>query len=994
MFDAPSVQKLSPTANSAGTAGPGAGAAGLNLGPAKAPGLFGRDADLGAISRLTASAAAGRSGALVLAAAPGEGRTALLHAAAAAARGWTVLTASGCVEERAVPYAGLHRLLTPVRDGLAELESAQRAALSRGWSGQETDRLTVGLATLGMLTLAARRAPVLCLLDDAHLLDLPSWQAVTFAARRSGGERLAILATAATGTETAGLPVRRLGPLTAGAARELLAHRAPDLAEEVAAAVAELSGGNPAALIDLTDALTPEQRRGFAPPPETLPPGSTLRRRYRAELDALPAGTRQLLLLAAAPPHSPLADLLAAAARDDQCGLATAEQAGRAGTDASGGLCGFASAEQAGRVDTDASGGLCGFASAEQAGRVDTDASEGLRGFEPAERAGLVSIGADGVRFASPLLAACAYAEMPAASRRAAHAALAGVAGERGARLPELLHRAAATAGPDPALAGQLTRIARTADPAVAAEAHRWAAGLCAEPGDQGTALLDAARSAWLAGRPYDAGLLVRRIPSAAGPARVRARGLTAEMRLPEGRPGSRELLLDVATDLAATDTAAALDALALAGEAAAEPGEQGRYAGLARRIVARQRGDEPPAVTLAFHHVAGLAGIADGDEPAAFARFRRALDVADRVTEPGPLIRAATAGILVGDSRRAAALAGRATVLARESGATVLVPRALELAVVAGMASGDYTAANTAALDGAAVARGTGQPVLAGVHLALLGVLAALVGDRETALTRIEAAGGGPARAHSGWALALLDLVEGRFTTATERLVSVLTAPPGYGSALLQVAVVPHLLEAAAQADARTPGGHPGASLGLEAVATGFDRWTGRTGQPAWLALRDRCRALRATDAEAAEAHFGQALGHIGEAGFPRAHTELLYGRLLRRRRRHVEARTHLRRAAETFRLLDADPWAEQSVRELRAAGERIEQPVQVPSGPPLTAQQERIAALVAGGATNREVAQEMHLSPRTVDHHLRNVFARLGVRSRTEMARLLNSR
>lgn len=66
----------------------------------------------------------------------------------------------------------------------------------------------------------------------------------------------------------------------------------------------------------------------------------------------------------------------------------------------------------------------------------------------------------------------------------------------------------------------------------------------------------------------------------------------------------------------------------------------------------------------------------------------------------------------------------------------------------------------------------------------------------------------------------------------------------------------------------------------------------------------------------------------------------------------------------------------------------------MQVPSGPPLTAQQERIAALVAGGATNREVAQEMHLSPRTVDHHLRNVFARLGVRSRTEMARLLNSR
>ncbi|MGX6603522.1 helix-turn-helix domain-containing protein [Micromonosporaceae bacterium Da 78-11] len=55
------------------------------------------------------------------------------------------------------------------------------------------------------------------------------------------------------------------------------------------------------------------------------------------------------------------------------------------------------------------------------------------------------------------------------------------------------------------------------------------------------------------------------------------------------------------------------------------------------------------------------------------------------------------------------------------------------------------------------------------------------------------------------------------------------------------------------------------------------------------------------------------------------------------------------------------------------------------------LTAQQERIARLVAEGATNREVAQELQLSPRTVDHHLRNVFTRLGVRSRTELARVI---
>ena len=101
--------------------------------------------------------------------------------------------------------------------------------------------------------------------------------------------------------------------------------------------------------------------------------------------------------------------------------------------------------------------------------------------------------------------------------------------------------------------------------------------------------------------------------------------------------------------------------------------------------------------------------------------------------------------------------------------------------------------------------------------------------------------------------------------------------------------------------------------------------------------------------------------------------------------------ARDHLRSAMETFHLLDARPWAEQADGELRAAGEHVDRPT--PAAFPLTAQQERIARLVADGATNREVAARMYLSPRTVDHHLRNVFIRLGVRSRTELARLMVS-
>ena len=185
-----------------------------------------------------------------------------------------------------------------------------------------------------------------------------------------------------------------------------------------------------------------------------------------------------------------------------------------------------------------------------------------------------------------------------------------------------------------------------------------------------------------------------------------------------------------------------------------------------------------------------------------------------------------------------------------------------------------------------------------------------------------------------------------------------------------LRVAIAPHLVEATG------------------AGGDVFDRWAARTGRPGWLALRSRCRAL--TDAEGADDYFREALGwhdRDADGGFARAHTELLYGRHLRRSRRPAEARDHLRRATETFRQFDAGPWALQAARELRAAGERIEPVGQAP----LTAQQERIAGLVAEGATNREVARQLHLSPRTIDHHLRNVFARLGVRSRTELARRL---
>ncbi|MEU4222287.1 helix-turn-helix transcriptional regulator, partial [Actinoplanes sp. NPDC026623] len=297
------------------------------------------------------------------------------------------------------------------------------------------------------------------------------------------------------------------------------------------------------------------------------------------------------------------------------------------------------------------------------------------------------------------------------------------------------------------------------------------------------------------------------------------------------------------------------------------------------------------------------------------------------------------------------------------------------------------------------ALAGATGQPGLAQSHLGILAVLAALVGDRDTCELRIRAAGvhdsargPGQARAFCEWALALLDLVEGRPRAALHRLDAIFVGSAGRGNLIVQVAATPHLIEAYWRCDP-PPHTPPAARTALlDGVFEPFDRWAAGTGQPSWLALRARCRALRAADPDVAEEHFEEALREHrrGDADFARAHTELLFGRDLRRRRRPGAAREHLRRAEETFRLLDAGPWAAQADVELRAAGAPVPpRPVAASRG--LTAQQERIARLVAEGATNREVAEQLFLSPRTIDHHLRNVFARLGVRSRTELARRL---
>jgi DNA-binding NarL/FixJ family response regulator len=118
-------------------------------------------------------------------------------------------------------------------------------------------------------------------------------------------------------------------------------------------------------------------------------------------------------------------------------------------------------------------------------------------------------------------------------------------------------------------------------------------------------------------------------------------------------------------------------------------------------------------------------------------------------------------------------------------------------------------------------------------------------------------------------------------------------------------------------------------------------------------------------------------------------AWTELLYGEFPRRRRRRVHARAPLRDALEAFERLGLPAWAERARRELRAAGEtaRRRDPSTLDQ---LTPQELQVVAAVGEGVSNREVAARLFITPRTVAHHLHQVFGKLGISSRAELVRI----
>jgi DNA-binding CsgD family transcriptional regulator len=300
----------------------------------------------------------------------------------------------------------------------------------------------------------------------------------------------------------------------------------------------------------------------------------------------------------------------------------------------------------------------------------------------------------------------------------------------------------------------------------------------------------------------------------------------------------------------------------------------------------------------------------------------------------------------------------------------------------------GRWPSAISSATEGLRLASETGQPATAGYFVALLATFAAEQGRVEDCRRLAEEALAVATRlqlpvvaAFAAWTLATLELTQGRPQAALERLLALATPqhPTAHGAiALLATGT---LVEAAARANRLD---------GMEANVARFERWAARDPRTWTQVVGRRCRALVSQDAEA-EGHYQAALGieGLGELPLELGRTELLYGEWLRRQRRRVDARTHLRAALAVFERLGAAPWVERARGELRASGETTRKRDPGTQGQ-LTAQERQVARLAAQGLTNQQIADQLFISRHTVGYHLHKVYAKNGITSRAELAQL----
>ena len=613
-----------------------------------------------------------------------------------------------------------------------------------------------------------------------------------------------------------------------------------------------------------------------------------------------------------------------------------------------------------------------------------------------ADLGGLAEIGSQ-VEFRHPLIRSAVYYAIPVRQRRLIHRALAAVGDEAE---PDRVawHLGMAAAGPDEAVAARLEQAAgRARDRGGYAATVTFlsrAAELSAGEDQRAERLLAAAEAALIAGQPVRAGVMLEEATPLLGDrlARAQVRRLQGTIRFALGQAGEAPaILLEAARALAPFDARGARQSLLEAFDAALFVGWSASRAVLAEiaraaRDIPTSGGSEASGVGLLLD---GFAMRAAAGYPAAVPLLRCAIAML-RADDLSPVdgLRGLRLGCVAADElfddQAQHELAIRWVQLARDQGALTALPVALNNLGACEVSAGRFDAARACFAERLEISAATGNPGVVGTA-GMAEVYELAWRGHETDARRVaatvarEATGGGRS-AQSVWVqycLGVLELGLGNYQAALQCVLSVLQDDAPF-SAL----VLPDLVEAAAR----------GGQTGIAEAALGrLAERAAAAGTPLALGLLARSRALLAGDA-GAEPLYQQAIGHLGQCrAVPQlARAHLVYGEWLRRQRRRRDARGQLRTAHEMFTAMGAGAFAERARVELLATGERARQRT-AQTETELTPQEAQIAQLVSQGESNRDIAAQLFLSPSTVDYHLRKVYRKTGVTSRTQLARTM---
>jgi len=911
--------------------------------PLRTHDLVGRTDECRLIDELVESARVGKSGVLVVRGEAGIGKSALLEYAISSASGFQVVRATGVESEMELPFAGLHQLSARMLDGLALLPGPQRDAMRTALglaSGGTPDRFLIGLALLGLLSETSEKAPLLVVVDDAQWLDMASTQVLAFAARRLLAERVCLmLGTRSVPDELDGFPELVILGLSDGDAGALLASvlSAP-LDERVGQRVIAEAHGNPLALLEWPHGLTaPEQGSGLTVP-ALRPLANRIEEGYRQRVAELPGPTRRFLTLAAAEPTGDAVLVWRAAVRLG----------------------------------------------------VGGDAA-------PAIDAGLIEVGAT-VQFRHPMVRAAAYGAASIDDRREAHRALAdatdaGVDPDRRA-----WHLALAARGPDEDVAVELERSAVRAQArgglAAAAAFMQRAVALSSDAARRARRALAAAQASLEAGAFDEAlGLLSTTKAETLDEVQLATTELLRGEVAFAASMGSAAppLLLKAAKSFEPLDVVVARETYLDAWGAALFAGRLATDGGLLE-VSRAARAAPPPAGSprpsdLLLDGLATL--VTEGLAPSAQLLREATRAFVDPASPTQPNFRwgwlTTIPSIVLWDEDSWHAISARQLQEDRDAGALARLP--IDLSGWANLAvwRGDFAAAAVAIAEAESVTEATGtryRPIAAMLLAALRGREVAAAPLLESVVRDASAGGQGIVLQWAGLANAILSNGLGRYDQA---LASARPAAEEMPHLYVSGLALPEVIEAAVRSG-RPELAHDALEHLTEATTTTGTAWG--------LGIQARSRALLA-EGEAAHGIYLDAIELLGRTGLrpdlARAH--LLYGEWLRRQKRRADARQHLREAHEQLSAIGMEAFAERARRELAATGETVRKR-SVVTTLDLTPQETQIAQLAGEGRSNREIGTQLFISAYTVEYHLKKVFTKMDVSSRTQLRESLARR